>query len=74
MRPDQFDTYDKQQILNAYKAIFNTNDGEIVLEDLKRAHYYYTSTATQPLDALNMAMAEGERNTVLRILTLLEYN
>ncbi len=41
-----------------------------ILEDLKKAHFYYRSTFNE--NALQMARAEGERNVVLRIMTIMD--
>lgn len=56
-----------------YERIFKSPDGELLLEDMKRAHSFYRSTANNGVDALSMALAEGERNVILRILNILEH-
>ena len=58
----------------AYKAIFANEAGSIVLDDLKQAHYVngpLVQTAG-PIDPYRVAMAEGERNVILRIMAILE--
>lgn len=68
--------YTDAQINEAYRKIFETSYGELVLEDLKKAHHWHSSTVTVgangQIDPLAMAFAEGERNTILRILTILQ--
>ena len=44
--------------------------GREILEDLKKAHHYYDSSFS--VDAYTTAFQEGERNVVLRILTILK--
>lgn len=43
--------------------------GRRVIKDMMQAHYFHTSTFDP--DPLVLAMREGERNAVLRILTIL---
>lgn len=71
--PDN-EPYTKTQILNAYHTVFNTQDGRIALEDMKQACHFYTSLVggQVPMDPLRLAFAEGERNSILRILAILE--
>lgn len=60
-------------IIKAYKSIFETPNGEKVLENLQEAHYINGPlvNTTGAIDPLKLAMAEGERNVVLRIMTIL---
>jgi hypothetical protein len=54
-----------------YNSVFNVSpSGQVVLEDLKKAHHFYNSTYTD--SPYGTALNEGERNVVLRILTILE--
>ena len=64
----------KIHTLRAYQAVFNNEAGAQVLEDLKRAHYVNGPlvSAPGPLDPMRLAMAEGERNVVLRIMAILQ--
>lgn len=58
------------EIYNAYMAVFDSPAGEIVLEDLKRANFFYNSLFSQvPGETI---LREGMRNAVLRILTILD--
>ena len=52
-----------------YQAIFSSEDGKKVLYDLMRTHYIISSTFSK--DPYETALKEGERNTVLRILSIL---
>lgn len=67
-------TYTSLDKLRAYQAIFKNEAGSIVLDDLKQAHYIEGPLVhgTGPIDPIRMAMAEGERNVVLRIMAILE--
>lgn len=61
-------------VIQSYKRVFGTVDGQIVTRDLMAAHHYNSSTlaaAGNPIDPLMLAVAEGERNVILRILTML---
>ena len=66
----------QERLLHLYKSVFDSPEGAEVLEDMKRAHFFYASTVKQspngPLDHMAMALAEGERNVILRILSILE--
>ena len=54
-----------------YRQTFQQSpSGMKVLEDMMKAHHFWTSTF-EP-DALATAFREGERNVVLRILTILD--
>lgn len=54
---------------NAYKHLFETEDGKIVLDDLqKRFHIHGTVFSTEPTDT---AYCEGQRTVVLFIQSML---
>ena len=62
-----------EDIAAAYRHVFATPEGEIVLEDLMNMHYINRSTFEQPNDpATLIAYREGGKNAVLRILALAE--
>lgn len=67
---------DKSYTWQMYQQVFLSEPGKEVLEDLKKAHHFLSSTAVrfgyEPLDPLAMAIAEGERNVILRIMAILE--
>ena len=55
-----------------YNTCFNVSPtGRDILEDLKKAHHYYDSSFSP--DSYTTAFQEGERNVVLRILTILKH-
>lgn len=59
--------------ISDYKRTFSSEQGKRVLQDLMQAHYLMRPTLRKGNDlALNMAFNEGQRNVVLRILTILE--
>lgn len=53
-----------------YQAIFSTPEGQKVLWDLMSTHHIIGSTFSK--DTHEMALKEGERNVVLRILQILK--
>lgn len=54
----------------SYQAIFNTPEGQNVLWDMMHTHHMIGSVFSK--DPLEMALKEGERNVVLRILQILK--
>lgn len=57
------------QVAN-YQFVFNSEEGKKVLYDMMKTHYVIGSTFSK--DPYEMALKEGERNTVLRILSILK--
>lgn len=55
---------------SAYKRVFNTPDGRVILQDLIEQHGVLHSVFDQNPNL--MALREGERNVVLRILSLID--
>ncbi len=55
----------------AYKAVFTGPEGEMVLQDLMRTHWVGNTTFDEG-NPRKTIFREGERNVVLRILTLLQ--
>lgn len=55
-----------------YQKTFSTEHGKRVLYDLIKEHHMMTPM--MPADAFNLALKEGERNVVLRILTIIKTN
>lgn len=53
-----------------YQAIFNTEDGKHVLHDLMRVHHVIGALPAK--DPYEIYRAEGERNVILRIMSLLD--
>ena len=64
----------ESEVVQSYKRLFRSVDGNVVLKDLMAFGHYNTTTvpAGSPIDLAAMAFAEGERNAVLRILTFLQ--
>lgn len=60
-------------LIDAYKATFSTPSGKKVLNDLMATHFVYSTTFTEAKSEL-IILREGERNVVMRILSLLETN
>ncbi len=54
----------------AYQSVFNSVDGKKVLLDLMRQHHVYSSSFDESHS--KMALKEGEKNVVLRILSILQ--
>lgn len=54
-------------IVASYKELFSTPLGKKVLHDMINAHRMIRSTFSK--DPMEMALREGERNVILRILT-----
>lgn len=52
-----------------YKDVFETETGKKVLHDLMRSHHVLGGLPAK--DAYEMYRAEGERNVILRIMSLL---
>lgn len=57
-------------LLKAYRSVFDTPQGRVVLYDLMKNHSVLSSTFRG--DVNQMLVKEGERNTILRILTILK--
>lgn len=57
--------------LEAYHRAFTGPEGKIVLHDLIKTHYILQTTHV-PMDPVATAHNEGERNAVIRILSILK--
>lgn len=55
----------------SYKAVFGSVDGKKVLYDMFRAHNVMSTTYCGN-DPIGMAMREGERQVVIRILQIIK--
>ncbi len=61
--------------LDRYKRVFGSEDGKAVLADLaKECGVFTTHVKGKVIDPNYMMFKEGERNVVLRIITVLEYD
>lgn len=62
-------------VQETYRVVFGSQDGVLVLEDMAKAHKLYESTisldSTGKVDPIATALREGERNVILRILTII---
>lgn len=54
------------QVVRAYREVFNSEAGKIVLEDMMKS--FYTLSSTFDPNPHEMAYREGERSVVIRIL------
>jgi len=61
-------------VVDSYQKVFRGPDGERVLYDLMSKHWILSSTKVQDTDPYELAFREGERNVVLRIMSLLKVN
>tara|TARA_R100000458_G_C8253097_1_gene229656 strand:- start:947 stop:1204 length:258 start_codon:yes stop_codon:yes gene_type:complete len=59
------------EIHDSYRAVFNTKDGERVLEHLVKVGFVDTTTHTQG-DPYDTAYKEGKRSIVISILRFIE--
>lgn len=62
----------KVRVVTQYKKVFNTHDGKAVLYDLMRGNYILNRTTHVPGDPYSTARNEGQRDVVLRILSVLK--
>jgi len=58
------------ELMSAYQNIFRSPQGEIVLKDLMSTHGILTNTYKGNVN--DMLVKEGERNVVLRLLSILK--
>ena len=59
-----------QEIRLAYKTLFNTDDGVIVLDDMRTRFHLERQTFSS--DAMEMAYLEGQRSVVLILQNLIK--
>lgn len=57
--------------MSAYQNVFNSPEGQIVLEDLMKVHHIMGTTFDDS-NVRKTIFREGERNVVLRILAILK--
>lgn len=60
----------KMDQVASYQSVFNSEDGKKVLYDMMKVHHIFGSTFSK--DPYESALKEGERNAVLRILSILQ--
>lgn len=61
-------------LVHAYKEVFDTENGKQVLYDLMKNHFILTPIFGKGLEPHEIFAREGERNVVLKILSLLKYD
>jgi len=59
-----------EELSQAYKSVFNTPEGKLVLQDLKNRCYFYIPTYEHPK---NSDVGEGQRNVVMNIESQINY-
>lgn len=69
--PEEVRAERRRAKIKGYQDLFNTPLGSKVLGDMMNAHGF---KSPHPADPIQMAMKEGERLVVLRILTFLQIN
>lgn len=57
-------------LTRAYRNVFKTKEGEMVLHDLMKVHHVMSTSFTG--DATQVIFREGERNVLLRIMGILK--
>lgn len=60
-----------ESLLGAYRLVFNTDEGKVVLEDLERRFHLSASTFERG-DPHYSAFLEGQRSVVLTIKKMME--
>lgn len=60
------------EVYRAYHNVFGAANGKLVLEDLQKAHFINGPMTSHPIDPYALAYNEGQRNVVLRIMSILE--
>ena len=63
---------DARSTLNAYRRLFSTEDGKIVLKDLMKCCFFFTPTIGQ--DSTETFFNEGQRAVILRLLQTSKMN
>ncbi len=58
------------ELMSAYQNIFKSPQGELVLKDLMYSHSILSNTYSG--DVNQMLIREGERNVILRLLSILK--
>lgn len=64
----------EEDLSRIYMEVFNTDNGQLVLQDLKNRCFFDISTSPDnfPIDALTTIKNEGKRSVLLHILTQLK--
>ena len=67
---DKLKTLDESQVAKLYKNVFDSEEGQLVLEDLRNRCYCKVSTKSHP-DGIDLG--EGMRTVVLHIENQINY-
>lgn len=62
----------KLELVRAYKTVFKSLDGKIVLQDMMKQCNFTDATYSHGVNDLSMQIKEGRRSVVLDILKILE--
>ena len=67
-------SFDEERLQRLYMAVFNTNDGQLIFQDLKnRAFFHVPFVVDQDrVDPYKIAWRDGMRSVILHIETMLE--
>jgi hypothetical protein len=60
----------QEELIKSYKRLFESEDGQVVLYDMMQAGHMLAHNHSS--DPYTSAFKEGERNAILRVLTILE--
>ena len=60
-----------ENLLATYRAVFDTDDGKLVLADLRK-RFHLSATTFERGDPHYSAFLEGQRSVVLTILSMME--
>jgi hypothetical protein len=62
---------DEEKLIELYHRVFNTDDGRLVIQDLKNRSFAYISTVPLEgqVDMARVVFNEGKRSVVLHIET-----
>jgi hypothetical protein len=62
---------DRKKVVNAYRVLFNTKDGRIIIKDLMKSVRLFADTGV--MDTEELRQLEGARNEVRRIIKLAHF-
>ena len=62
----------RQELAQAYKRLFQTDDGKIVLEDLEKFCGFLKTSTNVEWNPYYVMFAEGKRRVYLRIHSMIE--
>lgn len=67
-----FKKNDRAETIKAYKRLFESRDGKLVLKDLMKS-LHFTHSTFDPIPSVH-AFREGQRDALMRILRTTEIN